>query len=102
MRVGTEVFTGARSGRGSSCLEGFHAHQKQWLGTFGHHAVDVGEALLAEGAVRWNRKRRNEATTEQTRVPNVFASGVLQLADKLHAELTDALLYPSLPRPAVD
>ena len=103
MRVGTEVFTGARPGRGSSCLEGFHAHQKQWLGICGHHhAVAAGEALLEEGAVRWNRKRRNEATTEQTRVPNVFAGGVLQIADTLHAELTGEKLYPSLPRPAIE
>jgi hypothetical protein len=101
MIIANEVFTVARCSRGSSPLEGFHAHQKQWLGTFSHHAVDAGEALLEEGAVRWNRKRRNEAATEQNRTPNVFASGVLQTADDLHVELTSARLYPSLSRPAV-
>ena len=102
MRVGSEVFRLARSGRGSSSLEGFHAHQKQWLGAFAHHGADAGEALLAEGASRWNRKRRNEAATEENRIPNVFANGILQKADDLHMELTSARLYPFLARPCAN
>ena len=98
MRIGAEDFSITRPSRGSSSLEGFHAHQKQWLGTFAHHAVVSGEALLADGAVRWNRKRRNEATTKQNCTPNVFANGVLQTADELHLDLTNARLYPELAR----
>ena len=39
-------------------VEGLRAHQKQWLGTFEQHAIDVGEALLKDGAERWNRAKR--------------------------------------------
>ncbi len=59
--IGGERFRTVRTLRGASALEGFHAHQKQWLGCLARHAADAGAALLADGAVRWNRKRRREA-----------------------------------------
>lgn len=55
--IGGERFPIIRTLRGSSALEGFHAHQKQWLGTFARHHVEAGRALLADGATRWNAKR---------------------------------------------
>ena len=58
--IGGEQFQTIRTLRGASALEGFHTHQKQWLGCLGRHAADAGTALLADGAVRWNRKRRRE------------------------------------------
>lgn len=58
--IGGEQFETIRTVRGASALEGFHTHQKQWLGCLGRHAADAGTALLADGAVRWNRKRRRE------------------------------------------
>ena len=56
--IGGESFHTIQSLRGTSPVEGLHAHQKQWLGTFAQHAVDVGEALLKDGAERWNRAKR--------------------------------------------
>ena len=102
VRIGGEVFDITRSRRGSSSLEGFHAHQKQWFGVFAHHAQTAGEALLTEGASRWNRKRRNEASEEKDRTPNVFAKGVLQDADDLHLQLTNDKLYPALAPTSTD
>ena len=59
--IGGERFKPVRTLRGASALEGFHTHQKQWLGCLARHAADAGAALLADGAVRWNRKRQLEA-----------------------------------------
>jgi hypothetical protein len=60
--IGGESFHMIRAvRRGASALEGFHTHQKQWLGCLARHAADAGAALLADGALRWNRKRRREA-----------------------------------------
>ena len=61
MDPGGESFHMIRAMRGASALEGFHTHQKQWLGCLARHAADAGAALLADGALRWNRKRRREA-----------------------------------------
>ena len=58
--IGGEYFRTVRTSRGASALEGFHNHQKQWLGCLARHAADAGAALLADGAVRWNRKRRRD------------------------------------------
>ena len=58
--IGGESFNIVKSRRGASALEGFHTHQKQWLGSLATHAADAGAALLADGAVRWNRKRQRE------------------------------------------
>ena len=60
-KIGGQEFYEIRSRRGSSALEGFHAHQKQWLGTFASHGLEAGTLLLADGAVRWNRKRKTNS-----------------------------------------
>lgn len=75
---GDESFSILQSRRGSSALEGFHTHQKQWLGALAQHNAETGTLLLKEGAVRWNRKRRREETTSTSSL--VFAGGLLQEA----------------------
>ena len=60
--IGGEIFHEVRSRRGSSALEGFHAHQKQWLGTFASHSLEAGALLLADGAAKWNRKRKQNGS----------------------------------------
>lgn len=57
--VGGGLFRAINSMRGSSALEGFHTHQKQWLGLLANHGNEAGAALLRDGAVRWNRNRRS-------------------------------------------
>jgi len=95
MEIGGQLFFPVRTLRGASALEGFHAHQKAWLGPLAHHCKESGQALLAEGAARWNRKRRQEAGEEHA-LPTVFAEGLLHTADALHLELTGCRLYPAL------
>ena len=94
--IGGEEFRTIRTKRGASVLEGFHTHQKQWLGLFAQHNAEAGRALLADGAVRWNRRRRNKASHETTTIPLVFAGGLLQAADRLHKRLSGEGLYPGL------
>ena len=65
VKVGGEWFRQIRTLRGASALEGFHNHQKQWLGCLARHAADAGSALLADGAVRWNRKRHRSSDVDQ-------------------------------------
>ena len=62
--IGGALFRPVRTLRGASKIEGFHAHQKQWLGAFAHHGYDGGHALLEEGALRWNRVKRREVASE--------------------------------------
>ena len=57
MSGGGDDFQFVESMRGSSSLEGFHSHQKEWLGQRAIHSVEAGEALLRDGALRWNRRR---------------------------------------------
>ena len=67
--IGGECFPNVQSLRGTSPVEGLHAHQKQWLGVFAQHADDVGEALLKDGAERWNcakRERRPFTNSERS------------------------------------
>lgn len=61
--IGGEEFVSYRSRRGTSALEGFHTHQKLWLGTLATHSKNAGSALLTDGAVRWNRKRKNNRSS---------------------------------------
>ena len=98
--IGGEQFRPVRTMRGSSALEGFHTHQKQWLGHLAHHTSDAGRALLADGGLRWNRKQHNKTTPETTRMPFVFAGGLLQTADDLHQHLVGERLYPALIKSA--
>ena len=60
VRIGGRMFKPIRTMRGASALEGFHYHQKQWLGSLSKHNPDAGAALLADGTIRWNRKRSRE------------------------------------------
>ena len=57
--IGGMRFASIKSLRGTSPVEGLHAHQKQWLGMFGQHDCEVGAALLKDGAWRWNRAKSN-------------------------------------------
>ena len=57
--IGGMRFASIKSLRGTSPVEGLHAHQKQWLGMFGQHDCKVGAALLKDGAWRWNRAKSN-------------------------------------------
>ena len=66
--IAGEQFRVVNSKRGSSCLEGFHTHQKSWLGASATHKSDIGMALLRDGAARWNRRRRAEASRTRTSV----------------------------------
>lgn len=93
--IGGEEFRCIRTQRGVSCLEGFHTHQKQWLGSFAQHASDTGQMLLSDGALRWNRKRH--ATLDGNALPMVFASKCLHSANDLHRRLCGENLYHSLP-----
>ena len=93
--MGGEIFKPIKSLRGASGLEEFHCHQKQWLGMFAHHSTDAGLALISEGTLRWNRKRRNEASGAESAVPLVFARGLLHKANSLHERLTGNKLYPA-------
>jgi hypothetical protein len=82
--IGGERFEVIRVLRGTSPLEGFHSHQKQWLGTFGRHAAEAGKALLSDGAVRWNRRRRCEENSDEHR--HVFAGELLGAVDDLRRD----------------
>ena len=93
--ISGEEFHRIRTQRGTSCLEGFHTHQKQWLGSLAQHASDAGQMLLSDGALRWNRKRN--ATLGATTLPTVFASKCLQSANDLHRRLRGENLYHNLP-----
>ena len=93
---GGEVFQVIRMLRGTSALEGFHYHQKQWLGPLGRHSLEAGLALLTDGTLRWNRKRNNAASTPEDSIPMIFASNLLHEADALNHELTGGTLYPKL------
>ena len=91
--IGGDKFRIVQTIRGASALEGFHTHQKNWLGSLAHHGPDAGGALLADGALRWNRRRRCE---KHAAVASVFAGGVLQRADASHRSTTGQFLYPQL------
>jgi len=82
--MGGERFEVIRVLRGTSPLEGFHSHQKQWLGTFGRHAAVAGKALLTDGAVRWNRRRRCEEDSDEHR--HIFAGELLDAVDDLRRD----------------
>ena len=96
--IGGETFRSVVTKRGASALEGFHAHQKQWFGPFATFAAEAGNALLADGALRWNRKRRNQAEDEEGAIPCVFERDLLHSVDALHEQLTGRRLYHNLIR----
>lgn len=59
--VGGAEFGEVTSKRGSSALEGFHTHQKQWLGPLATHGIEAGTSLLRDGQLRWNRDRQRDS-----------------------------------------
>ena len=106
--IGGENFKQIHTVRGVSSLEGFHYHQKEWLGENSTHAEEAGLALVAEGVMRWNRKRNNEAHAASQRVPPVYADGLLNTINGIHQRLMGSSCYsehqladPSLTMPFV-
>ena len=97
LRLGGECFRKVKKLRGTSSLEGFHSHQKSWLGARGTHAQDSGRALLSDGNLRWNRQRNNDVLCEGDKIPTVFQEGLLREAQHLHRHLTSNLLYHAFP-----
>ena len=87
--IGGEEFLAVRPKRGSSRLEGFHTHQKQWLGPLARHVREAGETILRDGALRWNRKRHREASSAtEARMP-VYAGGLMESINDLYGRLTN-------------
>jgi len=92
-----EAFYPIRKQRGTSSLEGYHSHQKRWLGSLGTHAPEAGLALLTDGNLRWNRQRSNESLPEEEQTPPVFAPGLLQEAQHLQRRRSGSNVNPDLP-----
>ena len=78
--VGGETLDKFKSKRGSSALEGFHSIQKSWLGQQ-VHSRKRGLALVADGTVRHNRRRRNHMASDLQQTPPVYAAGLLSPTD---------------------
>ena len=97
--IGREQFHPIKTLRGASALEGFHSHQKGWLGKLAHHCEESGKALLADGAIRWNRKRRQDEDGAEA-LPTVFPERLLRDSDELSVQLSGRRLYPALPSAA--
>ena len=51
---------------------------------------------MADGTLRWNRRRKNKNQSKADQVPCVFAGGVLQEIERLHGQWNSEALYPSL------
>ena len=100
--IGGRVFRSVVTKRGASALEGCHAHQKCWFGFFAHFAAEAANALLSDGALRWNRKRHNEAEEDANSIPCVFEKELLHSIDDLHLRLSGERLYPNLIRRGAD
>lgn len=81
--MGCETFDKFKSRRGSSALEGFHGIQKSWLGQH-VHSRKRGLALVADGTIRHNRKRRNQLASNHQQTPPVYAAGLLSATDRGH------------------
>ena len=81
--VGGETLDKFKSKRGSSALEGFHSIQKSWLGQQ-VHSRKRGLALVADGTVRHNRKRRNQMASSLQQTPPVYAAGLLSPTDRCY------------------
>ncbi len=92
--IGGDVFPVVRTLRGTSALEGFHAHQKRWAGAWGHHAMDAGMAMMSEGTVRWNRQLTNKLADETDSVPVVYAGGLLKKVNDLSSRVLGRSAFP--------
>jgi hypothetical protein len=86
--VGGESFEKFKSKRGLSALEGFHGIQKDWLGQR-VHSRKRGLALVADGTVRHNRKRRNQQASNLEQTPPVYAAGLLSKTDRRHRSFVE-------------
>ena len=69
----------------SAALEGFHLQQKGWLGPH-TNSRKRGLALLADGSVRFNRRRRNAESQGSGVTPPVFTAGLLAATDRRYRE----------------
>ncbi len=78
LQIGDEIFRRVRKLRGTSSLEGYHGHQKRWLGPLGTHSQEAGMALLADGNVRWNRQRRISQHVKKESATTIYAHGLNQ------------------------
>ena len=96
--IGGEYFDKFKSKRGASALEGFHGIQKGWLGQQ-MHSRRRGLALVADGSVRHNRKRRNCIASKLQQTPLVYAPSLLTKIDRHHRSSIDKGLrrLPSNP-----
>ena len=74
--------------RGSSALEGFHAHQKSWLGSQAH-SRERGLSLVADGTARFNRRRRNSNSEQTPMTPPVFSPGLLVATNLQHKRFVE-------------
>ena len=94
VEIAGERFQPINTVRGVSSLEGFHHHQKEWLGVGSAHAKEAGLALVGEGVMRWNRKRNNEAHVLSDRIPPVYADGLLNEINAAHQRLVGSTCFP--------
>lgn len=87
-RIGGEDFRRLRTLRGTSPLEGFHAHQQQWFGAFSQHGAQSSQALLDDGTFRWNVKKRHEtsASLETPVYDHCLANSLCEIRDRLAAQ----------------
>ena len=85
VRIGDEDFYEVRTQRGCSALEGYHRHQNAWLGA-GRHTSANGLALVADGTLRWNRKRRAQNDSLPIDCKQVFGKELLSICDDHYRE----------------
>ena len=83
-----QQFKKLKVARGSSSLEGFHAHQKAWLGSQ-VHSRGRGLALVADGTARFNRRRRNSNSEQTPAIPPVFSPGLLVATNLQHKRFVE-------------
>ena len=95
--LGGELFDKFKSKRGASALEGFHGIQKEWLGQR-MHSRKRGLALVADGTVRHNRKRRNQLASNPQQTPPVCAAGLLSKTDDRHRSFIEGGLHRLLSK----
>ena len=87
LQIGGQTFCSIRKLRGTSSLEGFHSHQKRWLGPLGTHSQEAGMALLTDGNLRWNRQRSKDDLVGGQSAPAVYAPGLHQEVQGLRQRL---------------
>ena len=86
--IGGQQFKRMKIARGSSALGWFHAHQTPWLGSQ-VHSRERGLALVADGAARFNRRRRNTNSEQTPATPPVFSPGLLAATNLQHKRFVE-------------